>query len=143
MPTAVDRRNERVTFHDRSTDELWCNLGPIRRWIGETIASETMPVIPAVAVQLNSLSEGLVAQERPLWGGAGPGARSASTISDTRERPGWYPMEYLSTTWRGLMGHEQTSTTLDRYTHSTRCRDRRVPGVFDAYPLLERDAADG
>jgi integrase len=41
-----------------------------------------------------------------------------------------------------VMGHEQTSTTLDRYAHSTRDRDRRVLGVFDAYPLLERDAAD-
>jgi hypothetical protein len=34
-----------------------------------------------------------------------------------------------------VMGHEQTSTTLDRYTHPTRDRDRRVLGVFAAFPL--------
>ena len=33
------------------------------------------------------------------------------------------------------MGHEQTSTTLDRYTHSTRDRDRRVLAAFAAYAL--------
>ena len=42
-----------------------------------------------------------------------------------------------------VMGHEQTSTTLDRYTHSTRDRDRRVLGAFDAYPLPDADATDG
>lgn len=34
-----------------------------------------------------------------------------------------------------VMGHEQTSTTLDRYTHSTRDRDRRVLASFDAFSL--------
>jgi hypothetical protein len=34
-----------------------------------------------------------------------------------------------------IMGHEQTSTTLDRYTHSTSERDRRVLRAFDAYSL--------
>jgi len=33
------------------------------------------------------------------------------------------------------MGHEQTSTTLDRYTHPTKDRDRRVLRVFDAFSL--------
>jgi integrase len=34
-----------------------------------------------------------------------------------------------------VMGHEQTSTTLDRYAHSTRDRDRRVLAAFDAFSL--------
>ena len=34
-----------------------------------------------------------------------------------------------------VMGHEQTSTTLDRYAHSTRERDRRVLAAFDAFSL--------
>jgi hypothetical protein len=34
-----------------------------------------------------------------------------------------------------VMGHEQTSTTLDRYTHPTRDRDRRVLRAFDAFSL--------
>ena len=34
-----------------------------------------------------------------------------------------------------VMGHEQTSTTLDRYTHSTRDRDRRVLASFAAFSL--------
>ncbi len=34
-----------------------------------------------------------------------------------------------------VMGHEQTSTTLDRYTHSTSDRDRRVLASFAAYTL--------
>jgi integrase len=38
-----------------------------------------------------------------------------------------------------VMGHEQTSTTLDRYTHSTRDRDRRVLGAFDAFLLPPAD----
>jgi integrase len=38
-----------------------------------------------------------------------------------------------------VMGHEQTSTTLDRYTHSTRDRDRRVLGAFDAFLLPPSD----
>ncbi|WP_243422848.1 tyrosine-type recombinase/integrase [Micromonospora globispora] len=39
-----------------------------------------------------------------------------------------------------VMGHEQTSMTLDRYTHSTRERDRRVLASFDAFslPLADR-----
>ncbi|MEV4119479.1 tyrosine-type recombinase/integrase [Micromonospora sp. NPDC049645] len=37
-----------------------------------------------------------------------------------------------------VMGHEQTSTTLDRYTHSTRDRDRRVLASFAAF-LLPQD----
>lgn len=36
-----------------------------------------------------------------------------------------------------VMGHEQTSTTLDRYTHSTRDRDRRVLATFAAFSLPE------
>jgi hypothetical protein len=39
-----------------------------------------------------------------------------------------------------VMGHEQTSTTLDRYTYSTRDRDRRVLAAFDAFSLPLRDA---
>jgi hypothetical protein len=35
------------------------------------------------------------------------------------------------------MGHEQTSTTLDRYTHSTRDRDSRVLRSFAAFSLPE------
>jgi site-specific recombinase XerD len=34
-----------------------------------------------------------------------------------------------------VMGHEQTSTTLNRYTHSTRDRDRRVRATFAAFSL--------
>lgn len=34
-----------------------------------------------------------------------------------------------------VMGHEQTSTTLDRYTHSTNERDRRVLASFAAFSL--------
>jgi integrase len=34
-----------------------------------------------------------------------------------------------------VMGHEQTSTTLDRYTHSNRDRDRRVLASFAAFSL--------
>ncbi|XTZ16506.1 tyrosine-type recombinase/integrase [Micromonospora echinospora] len=34
-----------------------------------------------------------------------------------------------------VMGHEQTSTTLNRYTHSTRDRDRRVLASFAAFSL--------
>ena len=38
-----------------------------------------------------------------------------------------------------IMGHEQTSTTLNRYTHSTAERDRRVLRSFDAYSLPPAD----
>jgi integrase len=34
-----------------------------------------------------------------------------------------------------VMGHEQTSTTLNRYTHPTRDRDRRVLATFAAFSL--------
>jgi len=34
-----------------------------------------------------------------------------------------------------VMGHEQTSTTLNWYTHSTRDRDRRILATFDAFSL--------
>jgi integrase len=34
-----------------------------------------------------------------------------------------------------VMGHEQTSTTLDRYTHSTNERDRRILKSFAAFSL--------
>jgi integrase len=34
-----------------------------------------------------------------------------------------------------VMGHEQTSTTLDRYTHPTRERDQRVLATFAAFSL--------
>jgi integrase len=34
-----------------------------------------------------------------------------------------------------VMGHEQASTTLDRYTHSTSDRDRRVLATFAAFSL--------
>jgi integrase len=34
-----------------------------------------------------------------------------------------------------VMGHEQTSTTLNRYTHSTAERDQRVLAAFAAYSL--------
>ncbi|WP_319460501.1 tyrosine-type recombinase/integrase [Micromonospora sp. RTP1Z1] len=34
-----------------------------------------------------------------------------------------------------VMGHEQTSTTLDRYTDSTRDRDRKVLASFAAFSL--------
>src|SRR4051794_21590865 len=37
-----------------------------------------------------------------------------------------------------VMGHEQTSTTLDRYAHSTKDRDRRVLAAFDAFSLPGR-----
>lgn len=37
------------------------------------------------------------------------------------------------------MGHEQTSTTLNLYTHPTRERDRRVLGAFDAFSLPPAD----
>jgi hypothetical protein len=36
------------------------------------------------------------------------------------------------------MGHEQTSTTLDRYTHSTSERDSRVLRSFAAFSLPQR-----
>jgi integrase len=36
-----------------------------------------------------------------------------------------------------VMGHEQTSTTLDRYTHSTGDRDSRVLRSFAAFSLPE------
>jgi integrase len=39
-----------------------------------------------------------------------------------------------------VMGHEQTSTTLDRYAHSTKDRDRRVLAAFDAFSLPLGDA---
>jgi integrase len=42
-----------------------------------------------------------------------------------------------------VMGHEQTSTTLDRYTHSTRDRDRRVLAAFAAYLLPQQASVDG
>jgi len=38
-----------------------------------------------------------------------------------------------------IMGHEQTSTTLNLYTHSTAERDRRVLRSFDAYSLPPAD----
>jgi integrase len=41
-----------------------------------------------------------------------------------------------------VMGHEQTSTTLNRYTHSTAERDRRVLAAFAAYSLPPADADD-
>lgn len=41
-----------------------------------------------------------------------------------------------------VMGHEQTSTTLNRYTHSTSERDRRVLGSFDAYSLPPGDSSN-
>jgi Phage integrase family len=34
-----------------------------------------------------------------------------------------------------VLGHEQTSTTLDRYTHPSRDRDDRVRSVFADFPL--------
>jgi integrase len=34
-----------------------------------------------------------------------------------------------------VMGHEQTSTTLDRYTHPSRDRDQRVRSVFADFLL--------
>jgi integrase len=34
-----------------------------------------------------------------------------------------------------VMGHEQTSTTLDRYTHPSQDRDRRVRSVFADFLL--------
>lgn len=34
-----------------------------------------------------------------------------------------------------VLGHERTSTTLDRYTHSTSERDRRVLASFAAFSL--------
>jgi integrase len=37
-----------------------------------------------------------------------------------------------------VMGHEQTSTTLDRYTHSTSERDSRVLRSFAAFSLPQR-----
>lgn len=39
-----------------------------------------------------------------------------------------------------VMGHEQTSTTLNRYTHSTAERDGRVLASFAAFslPLITR-----
>jgi integrase len=41
-----------------------------------------------------------------------------------------------------IMGHEQTSTTLNLYTHSTAERDRRVLRSFDAYSLPPADNDD-
>lgn len=41
-----------------------------------------------------------------------------------------------------IMGHEQTSTTLNLYTHSTAERDRRVLRSFDAYALPPADDDD-
>ena len=41
-----------------------------------------------------------------------------------------------------VMGHEQTSTTLDRYGHSTTDRDRRVLAVFAAFSLPPAPASD-
>ena len=38
-----------------------------------------------------------------------------------------------------VMGHEQTSTTLDRYTHSTSERDGRVLRSFAAFSLPQDD----
>ncbi|MEU5937561.1 tyrosine-type recombinase/integrase, partial [Micromonospora sp. NPDC047548] len=38
-----------------------------------------------------------------------------------------------------VMGHEQTSTTLDRYTHSTRDRDRRALASFAAFSLPQEE----
>ena len=40
-----------------------------------------------------------------------------------------------------VMGHERTSTTLDRYTHSTRDRDGRIRGTFDAFSLPQQAPA--
>lgn len=40
-----------------------------------------------------------------------------------------------------VMAHEQTSTTLDRYTHSTRERDRRVLAAFAASGARRRRTA--
>lgn len=34
-----------------------------------------------------------------------------------------------------VLGHEQTSTTLDRYTHPSRDRDGRVRAVSAGFPL--------
>ncbi len=34
-----------------------------------------------------------------------------------------------------VMGHERTSTALDRYTHSTKDRDKRVRDAFAAFSL--------
>jgi integrase len=41
-----------------------------------------------------------------------------------------------------VMGHEQTSTTLNRYTHSTSERDRRVLASFAALSLLSITRSD-
>jgi integrase len=38
-----------------------------------------------------------------------------------------------------VMGHEQASTTLDRYTHSSRDRDQRVLGAFADFSLIAED----
>jgi integrase len=41
-----------------------------------------------------------------------------------------------------VMGHEQTSTTLDRYTHPSHDRDQRVKAVFTDFlltPALEQE----
>jgi integrase len=41
-----------------------------------------------------------------------------------------------------VMGHEQASTTLDRYTHRSPDRDGRVRGAFDAFSLHEDGEAE-
>lgn len=41
-----------------------------------------------------------------------------------------------------VLGHEQTSTTLDRYTHPSRDRETRVRSVFADYPLTGRPVDD-
>jgi integrase len=43
---------------------------------------------------------------------------------------------------QNVMGHEQASTTLDRYTHRSPDRDERVRGAFDAFSLHE-EGEDG
>ncbi|HEX8934844.1 MAG TPA: tyrosine-type recombinase/integrase, partial [Pseudonocardiaceae bacterium] len=41
-----------------------------------------------------------------------------------------------------VMGHEQTSTTLDRYTHPSQDRDQRVKAVFADFLLTPTPEAD-
>jgi hypothetical protein len=40
------------------------------------------------------------------------------------------------------MGHEQTSTTLDRYTHPSQDRDQRVKAVFADFLLTPASEQD-
>ncbi len=59
-----------------------------------------------------------------------PVKEGGDPMTDTMQSAG-VPINDVS----AVMGHEQTSTTLDRYTHPSQDRDQRVRSVFADFLL--------